>query len=92
MPVWSAPARSSTRRTSCRPHTDMLEIAPSHPYRAAASSELSCSATTPGPCVPAASALAHAARFRINPSFAARLVEPTSGVPDHTATRPMNAA
>src|SRR5438445_10655385 len=68
---------------------EMLET---HPYRAAASSELSCSATTPGPCVPAESARAHPARFRISSSLTPRFVDPTSGVPDHTADRPMNAA
>ena len=68
------------------------EMFASHAYRAAKSSELSCSATTPGPCVPAESDRAHAARFRISSSFAPRFVDPTSGVPDHTAARPMNAA
>ena len=72
--------------------TDSGEMPPNHPYRPASSSELSCSATTPGPRVPAPSALAHAAKFRISPSLALRLVEPTSGVPDHTAARPVNAA
>src|SRR5262249_5999665 len=72
--------------------TDMLEIDPNHPYRPTASSELSWNAATPGPCVPAESGRAQPARFRISPSFALRFVEPTSGVPDHTATRPMNAA
>src|SRR5690348_13339447 len=65
---------------------------PTHEYRVAALSELSCSATTPGPCVPAESDRAHAARFRISSSFIARFVDPTSGVPDHAAERPMNAA